>query len=330
MADLKTKSNESAPVTESANMLGQSVASTAQGTVQGIASGVGSLSDMYQKLRKDASGALSAFQAPPSLSETQKQILTDVNTGKIPSAGIHRGAFNVESAKDASVPYRLSGTQVKGGKQTPYRMGGEESSISDYEVITDQGVQSIRDISDIVPGKGVLFMVDAGGNDTREVFVPMERLKGSLRDASEEIDKQRREAQAEERRRLAAPFFQYSLDQRYQFDNRGEGTAIVDPPDEEDSGDEDENDDEDLKTTIGDALGYASDKGPYAGQDLSDEDVYAASAIDFDNANNEVERREVNGVEVIEFENESVFIDTGDGVINVTGHPDYDPNVGGN
>jgi hypothetical protein len=87
---------------------------------------------------------------------------------------------------------------------------------------------------------------------------------------------------------------------------------------------------EEVKRRIaGDALGYSKLDGPYTGQNLSDYEVYEASEIDFDNASDnydEVATREYNGIKRTEFDDGSVFIDTGNGVINVTGHPGHDPN----
>jgi len=264
----------------------------------------------------------------PDLSDVQRQILTDVEAGKIPKARVSLGSFEVEPAKEADVPYRLGGTQVRGGNRTPYLIGGEESDISKYTVATDYGTRTIRDISDIVPGKGVLFQVDADEGDTREVFVPMERLSGTMRDAAEEIDRQRREAQAPEAYPQLTKQQASAIGSFFSHADAME-LAALNTPFYQYMREEAEAREDERQNKQGDAVGYAHTAGPYEGQDLTDEEVYEASAEDFDNARDnydEVASRAFDGVEVIEFDDGSVFMDAGEGVINVTGHPGYDPN----
>lgn len=79
----------------------------------------------------------------------------------------------------------------------------------------------------------------------------------------------------------------------------------------------------------GDALGYAAEHGPYHGQDLSDKEIFEASGEDLQNSQTYdiVETREVNGLNVVTFDDRTTFVQTKDGTVNVTGHPAYDPFV---
>tara|TARA_R110000824_G_scaffold80523_2_gene202511 strand:- start:39 stop:839 length:801 start_codon:yes stop_codon:yes gene_type:complete len=83
----------------------------------------------------------------------------------------------------------------------------------------------------------------------------------------------------------------------------------------------------------GDALGYASEKGPYAGQDLSDDDIFEASKRDLEDASSygEYSTQESDGIESITYDTPDglrTFAILPGGAVNVTGHLSYGPEKG--
>ena len=82
--------------------------------------------------------------------------------------------------------------------------------------------------------------------------------------------------------------------------------------------------------TEGDALGYAAEHGPYKGQGLSEKQVFEASEKDFLDSQDYdvVEERNVNGLEVVTFDDGKTYANIGGSSVNVTGHPSYDPFIG--
>jgi hypothetical protein len=80
-----------------------------------------------------------------------------------------------------------------------------------------------------------------------------------------------------------------------------------------------------------DALGYASEYGPYADQAhiVSEEDVYKASGADFQVSAgyDVVETGNVNGLDVVTFDDGNTYVNVDGSSVNVTGHPAYDPSM---
>ena len=80
-----------------------------------------------------------------------------------------------------------------------------------------------------------------------------------------------------------------------------------------------------------DALGYASKYGPYADQAhiVSEEDVYKASGADFQVSAgyDVVETGNVNGLNVVTFDDGNTYVNVDGSSVNVTGHPAYDPSM---
>jgi len=317
MPDTKPKPEEEGSVTKPLSMLGELGAEAAKGLPKVIDYGSDTLSSMYQKLREEAGEVLSY----------------NPQQDEHPHGFIKGGNIRlVGDPEDPNNPYQAHITYEQGKPGELVRVGQDYKGPltarpkSDKKFAYEHGYEgtNIVEIADIPRGldgkpTGVVVLT----SDDELLFIPKESL-GRLPNPEALLRKMKAEAQAEEEALESA-----------------EMEALRQPnPVLSDMGREFLEDMEAVTTPFvsyqqrareieGDALGYAAEHGPYHGQNLTDEEVYEASAKDFaaardDPDGGEVETREIDGAVITEFGNGTFFMWTGEGNINVTGHPGYD------
>ena len=273
----------------------------------------------------------------PELSESHRQVLDAVKQGSIPQGQVSTGQFQIEADPEmrqaegtGHTRHQLRGARVSGATGTPYRVstpsqadhlqeGEEVSDIWRYRVASGGGRDApIRNITEIIPGHGVVFLTS---ND-EEVFVPVDRLRGETRSAEGEINRQRRNAQRSIQR---LPIGQARESTRGDLSQDQPSRSVADIMAAA----------QDAHTN--DALNYVVDHGPYSTQEhiVSDDDIYRASEIDYERLSQGTEFVSGNreGLDFQVFEdvdgNLSSFIWAPEGVINVTGHPNWTPRSSG-
>jgi hypothetical protein len=329
MPDSKPKpEEEEGSVTKVLGTLGELGKGAAQEFTGALSSGADTLSDIYQKLRE----------------ETGEVLSYNPQQDEYPHGFIQGGNISFYTdPQDPNNPYQAHITYEKGKPGELVRIGQDYKGPltvrpkSDKQFAYEHGYEgkSIVEITDIprgIDGKptGVVVL----DSDDELMFIPKESL-GRVPSAQTLLRQMKEEAQAEEQESdEPAEVRRPTLQEAFGYlDTPLELTAAANHPFYQFMREEAEAREDELQelraAKQGEAIGYAYTAGPYEGQDLSDEQIFEASAIDFGNAQenyDEALKHEFDGVEVTGFDDGSVFMDAGEGVINVTGHPAYDPN----
>ena len=332
MPDSKPKpeeAEEEGSVTEALSSPGKLVAEAAKGVPKAVGYGADTLSDIYQKLRKESGEVLSY----------------NPQQDEHPHGFIQGGNISFrEDPQDPNNPYKV---RINSGNVTKdVRIGQEYKGPltvrpkSDKRFAYEHGYEgkNIVEITDIPRGldgkpTGIVVL----DSDDELMFIPKESL-GRLPNPEALLRRMKVEAQAEQAeqaQQVDSDGFPDYVDrsdfiEEYQDSFRATReelleSGLLDPLPTVDVDEMRER----REVQEGDALGYAAEDGPYHGQDLTNEEVYEASAADFKAARDdpdggEVETREYDGAVITEFGNGTFFMTTGEGVVNVTGHPGYD------